>query len=330
MKFLSQAVALVSLAALIEPGMWACSQEPGGPGAKPSPPTMPLYPSDPILPSDAPVLIPGSAGVTDGGQPTYSIPLRVPDGANGMSPSLGLAYGGTANGRLGVGWNVSGLSAIMPCRKTFSSEGLADGPDFDRADSYCLDGQTLVEETAVGLERKYRTESESFSWITAIYPDNQAPQPDRFIVENRNGTISSYEPLSAPRLKGTGGEDDIHVQSPIAIIYPIRRAVDRTGGNEIRYHYEMQTDTVPGLNEFSYRIAEIGWSFDSHGVARRRMRFVYEGPQLRPDPVIMYDSGVRIANRFRLIAIEAHAPNPYLRQLVWSYHFQYQVRGMSR
>ena len=126
-------------------------------------------------------------------------------------PSLSLEYGGTRNGRLGVGWGVSGLSTITPCAQTMASEGVTDGVDFDRTDSFCLDGGKLVHDESDGYvpgQRIYRTESESFRRITANYSNADDNQPAEFIVETRDGRILTYEPLTATTHYYEGQEPD--------------------------------------------------------------------------------------------------------------------------
>jgi RHS repeat-associated protein len=77
------------------------------------------------------------------GAAQISIPLWVPPGRLGVQPSLALKYSSRAgNGPLGVGWSLSGVSAITACRRTPSADGAYGGRYPDRL---CLDGQRLVE-----------------------------------------------------------------------------------------------------------------------------------------------------------------------------------------
>src|SRR5687768_10953467 len=80
----------------------------------------PEVPPGSIWESGAPIMLPGAGGVTDGGAATYTLPLRMPDGPNRLQPSLAISYGGSvsANGALGVGMGLAGISAITPCPKT--------------------------------------------------------------------------------------------------------------------------------------------------------------------------------------------------------------------
>ena len=67
-----------------------------------------------------------AAGATDGnlnvmpsGAATYSLPISIPPGTKAVMPSLSLIYSSQAgNGLLGIGWNITGLSAISRSGKS--------------------------------------------------------------------------------------------------------------------------------------------------------------------------------------------------------------------
>jgi len=59
-----------------------------------------------------------SYDVTPNGAASYTIPLRVTEGINGMTPRLAITYVGPGTRSiLGVGFSLSGISYITPCRK---------------------------------------------------------------------------------------------------------------------------------------------------------------------------------------------------------------------
>ena len=88
---------------------------------------------------------PGFASVSDDGEAAYSIPLDLPPGTNGLTPTLSLDYRHRARGGLlGVGWYVGGLSQITRCAKTFAQDGVAAPASRSPDTRFCLDGQRLV------------------------------------------------------------------------------------------------------------------------------------------------------------------------------------------
>src|SRR5688572_14055929 len=223
---------------------------------------IPDYPTGSITRATAPIKLPGAGGVTDTGAATYALPIHVPAGPRGMQPSLTISYSaGTGNGQLGVGFGLGGLSTIAACRKTFASDGTADGIDFDWTDAYCLDGAKLVVDGSAtpdgdysdGIDATYHTEVEGFDRVIAHRETSAATQPKRFVVYRRDGTIATYEPMCGVRVRGVDSvaapEVDVAatsavcaIESPtgtteprpgsVAVSYPLRSVVDRRG-NEV-------------------------------------------------------------------------------------------------
>lgn len=78
---------------------------------------------------------PGSFAVSSDGEAQYSIPIFAPPGVNGLAPQLALTYGHRHEGTLaGVGWGVSGLSAIHRCEKTWAQNNEAKAPQNESDD----------------------------------------------------------------------------------------------------------------------------------------------------------------------------------------------------
>jgi hypothetical protein len=68
--------------------------------------------------------VPGTFQVTHAGTAQYAIPIAVPPGRAGIEPALSLVYSGSrANGDLGMGWRLEGLSSITRCPRTYALDG---------------------------------------------------------------------------------------------------------------------------------------------------------------------------------------------------------------
>jgi hypothetical protein len=83
-----------------------------------------------------------------------------------MVPNLSLVYHSqSGDGLLGIGWSLSGLSAIYRCPATLLQDGFDGGVNYDANDRFCLDGQRLVAVAgAYGAHgTEYRTERRASS-----------------------------------------------------------------------------------------------------------------------------------------------------------------------
>ncbi len=83
--------------------------------------------------------IQGSFAVSSTGEATYVLPLIVPPGAAGMQPTLAIAYNSAAgDGMLGMGFSLSGLSAITRCPRTMAQDNQIRSVRYDQHDALCL------------------------------------------------------------------------------------------------------------------------------------------------------------------------------------------------
>ena len=103
--------------------------------------------------------IPITSATTQTGAVTYSVPIEVYPGINGMQPELAIVYNSHAgNGFIGVGWNIGGLSSITRGNMSRYYDGKAEGIKMTKDDALYLDGMRLIFLSEDGNKRKYETE----------------------------------------------------------------------------------------------------------------------------------------------------------------------------
>jgi hypothetical protein len=221
--------------------------------------------------------LPGQFSVSETGAATYAIPIEVPPGVAGMEPKLALVYNSqSGNGLYGVGWSLSGLSAITRCPQTMAQDGARGGVKYDLNDRYCLDGQRLilVSGTEGGNGAEYRTERESFSKIVAYTDPANTGGPAKFLVKTKAGLTMEYGYTADSRIEAQGKS-------------VVREwAVNKISDSKENYMTFSYVDD--SINGFYYPV-EISYSGGgSGGQAENTVRLVYEG---RQDAVLQYRAG---------------------------------------
>jgi RHS repeat-associated protein len=142
----------------------------------------------------------GDLAVTLSGAATYSIPIAVPPGINGIVPQISLTYNSqSGNGTAGYGWNLSGISSISRIPATKFHDNTIDGVDFNAMDRFALDGQRLIVKggttNVYGANNTvYETENFSNIKITSygIHPSGANYGPAYFKVEYPDGSKAFY------------------------------------------------------------------------------------------------------------------------------------------
>jgi len=142
----------------------------------------------------------GALSVSLSGAATYSIPIAVPPGINGVVPQINLAYNSQGgNGVAGYRWNIAGVSSITRIAATKFHDGVIDPVDFDGLDRFALDGQRLVVKNGTGgsygfTGTVYETENFSNVKITSFGVHSSGPNfgPSYFVVEYPDGSKGYY------------------------------------------------------------------------------------------------------------------------------------------
>lgn len=130
----------------------------------------------------------GGFNVNTIGAATYSIPIEVPQGINGIAPGISLEYSSTnGTGVAGYGWQISGISNITRGPSTYYHDGYVRGIKLDTDDKFYLDGQRLVR-TGESFENTYQTEVDIFSRVS----QRDTWGPSWFSAETKSGLTYEY------------------------------------------------------------------------------------------------------------------------------------------
>lgn len=190
----------------------------------------------------------GNVDISALGGATYSIPIQIPDGIDGMQPNLSIVYNSqSGNGLLGWGWNIGGLSSITRTGHTNYHDGYVDGIDFN-GDNFALDGQRLMvlDGATYGSNgAEYKTEVDGMNKIVS-YADDSFVGPKSFKVWTADGLIMEYGNSENARVFYNDEAGKRHV-----IIWLLNRIENREG-NYVVYNYR--------INEHDYRLNDIQYS----------------------------------------------------------------------
>ncbi len=189
--------------------------------------------------------IPASYDVSPTGAATYTIPIQVPMGTNGMQPSLSVNYNSQGgSGLLGVGWDLAGLSVITRVGKTIYHDGKVEPIKFDATDNFALDGNRLIGTSGTygANGATYATEAETFSRVTSFGQTGNGPQ--WFQVENKSGMILEYGKANNSQFleEATVGNS--------VIVWRINKMTDQYG-NYCEYFYD-NTDRESRITKILY------------------------------------------------------------------------------
>ena len=180
------------------------------------------------------------------GAAIYSIPIEVPQGINGMQPSLSITYNSQAgNGLLGWGWDITGLSSIERTGKTRYHDGVVGTVTMDdKNDRLVLDGVRLIKVADYSDSIEYKTEQDGMSkimayyaWLPSMGKENTEPlfTISHFKIWKADGYVLEY-----------GGSDNSRLtlqnSGPKAFGWHLSRMTDRNG-NSVVFHYNKSAST---------------------------------------------------------------------------------------
>ena len=255
----------------------------------------------------------GDFEVNANGAGNYSIELETPPGTNGVAPNLAIAYNSQApDGILGLGFSLSGLSAISRCPATRRLDGYFGATYFDKRDRFCLDGQRLVKVAGAGdypaAGSVYDTERET--WTKVVAQGSCGDGPCSFVAWNKDGTRLDF-----------GADPGTRVplpNRPDIASWQIGRSTDRNG-NSVVVSYAFDPGTL------QIYPAEIRYTENpAAGLsATRLVSFEYES---RPDAIPKYLGGFLFKQTKRLSAIKTWVGS----QLILNYRIAYSESAGTR
>lgn len=252
---------------------------------------------------------PSSFTAQSNGNFTGTIPIRLPPATGGLAPSLAISYDShNGNGLLGVGWTLSGLSAIVRCPRTMAQDGVRGSVKYDANDRYCLDGARLIAVNgAYGADgTQYRTELESFAKITSHLTTGSGPK--YFTVQTKSGLTKTYGNTSTSGILALG--------STSIRVWALSNVADPVGNN---YSFTYTFDSTNG----AYYPSNISFTANGTNAAQNAVNFTYQN---RTDAIASWTNGAMVKIVQRLYQIQVLTSGG---QSVRAYTLQYDNNGAA-
>lgn len=193
----------------------------------------------------------GAVNVSQLGGMTYSIPLEIPEGINGMQPNLAITYNSQGgNGIMGWGWNISGLSAITRTGQTVYHDGHKGGVtfnDFSGEDRFMLDGQRLIRHPYYRYySYYYRTEMDSQTEITSTKENTS--HYVKFKARTADGHEIEYGYTEDSRIEAQGKNE--------VLTWLVNKISDKNGNSIIFYYSENNETGEHSIDSIRYTVHE--------------------------------------------------------------------------
>ncbi|MCF0075688.1 FG-GAP-like repeat-containing protein [Dyadobacter sp. CY261] len=240
----------------------------------------------------------GGGSVTSTGGAAYSIPIPVPPGTNGTVPSVALEYNTQSPSSIaGVGWSLSGLSAITRVPRNLYHDGAASPVELSLNDRFAIDGARLILKTGTyGIANStYGSENETFSTVTAYGAQGNGPLYFKLII--KDGTILEFGNTTDSRFTSEAGNT--------VMAWRLNK-IQNPDGNYIELVYN-NTDRDP-------RISEIRYTGNTAGsiIPYNKIEFAYKirqevAPGTFSDIRTVYEAGSSIVSKYLLDKITVKA-----------------------
>lgn len=237
------------------------------------------------------------------GGAVYTIPIKNESSGNDFVPHVSLVYNSSSgNSIAGMGWNISGLSAIsaVPHSRYFDESDIS-GINLDCNDAYSLDGQRLILRSGSNgrVNAEYVTENDCYCKI--YIDDAYANTPKSFTVKKPDGTVMRYGSTSSALFRNPSNQTEAFAW--------LMDYVEDKDGNYISYNYTYY-DNVPYITSIQY-------GGNVHGIQpTHSLNFIYAN---RTDATVSHIKGNSLYSTQKLIRIECKYSNTVYKKYALSY-----------
>ena len=270
----------------------------------------------------------GAFKVSESGAATFDVPIVVPPGISGVTPSISLSYNSqSGRGMLGYGWSLNSSSSITRCRQTKFKDGSNKPLQLNDEDRFCLDGSRLivVEGFSYGdLGAIYKTEIDNFHFIKSV--GGTLGNPDYFKIIGKDGVQKRYgftqgakvvisSQVDETKLPDATFDTEFTEARNATIRWSLSDTTD-SAGNSIHFEYEGQIS--------NHRLTEIRYA---HDATRVKFNYLFD----RPDTEIGYILGNKYVNDAYLSSVSVFnglsslPQNPPSENLLKQYNLHYST-----
>jgi RHS repeat-associated protein len=235
--------------------------------------------------------IAGQSAVSPTGSAQYSIPIWTPPGIRGVEPHLALNYDSSSSyGLEGPGWQLTGLSYVTRCSRTYAQDAAPAAITLTLADAFCLDGNRLRLTSSESLTTygeagtTYQTEIASFSDVTANGTAGNGPS--YFTVRAKDGRTYEYGNTTNSKILPTG--------TTTPYIWALDKVTDHAG-NQMTFTYTQTAGSfVPASIQYTAPSGSTSFPY--------QVKFDYS-PKSATDTKTFYLAGTQIQQTNQLSTI---------------------------
>jgi hypothetical protein len=261
--------------------------------------------------------------VSPTGAATYSVPIEVLPGIQGMQPNLSLIYNSqSGNGMAGMCWNLGGLSMISRVPRDYYHDSYRSGIIWDSISPLALDGQRLIKINRWGSDSiEYCTES-GLERIVGYTIKQWGPLT--FKVYTKEGQILEYGNTSMVhsylpvRMNSAGISTATSVNH---LGWALTRIMD-VNNNYVDFSYIADQNNSSGFYYYkNVRVSSISYGNHTGGAKETvgKVDFVYT--HRTDSSTVAYIDGLEMSNKYMLKKIQIKGMNDLLKD---TYELSYE------